>query len=82
MSLSRTMLGNRPLLRVELSWATAALGNWTFSILLALYAYAAGDRIVTQGEVGEAFYVIAEGTVAVDRRRGTAARARRRRLPR
>ena len=59
------MLGNRPLLRVELSWATAALGNWTFSILLALYAYAAGDRIVTQGEVGEAFYVIAEGTVAV-----------------
>ena len=42
MSLLRTMLGNRALLRVELSWATAALGNWTFSILLALYAYAEG----------------------------------------
>ena len=27
--------------------------------------FSAGDRIVTQGEVGEAFFVIAEGTVAV-----------------
>ena len=42
MSLLRTMLGNRELLRVELAWAAAALGNWTFSILLALYAYREG----------------------------------------
>ena len=35
-------MGNRALLRVELSWATAALCNWTFSILFALYAYAEG----------------------------------------
>ena len=42
LSLLRTLLGNGALVRVELTWATAALGNWTFSILLALYAYAHG----------------------------------------
>jgi MFS family permease len=36
------MLGNPALLRIESTWATAALGNWTFSILLALYAYERG----------------------------------------
>jgi hypothetical protein len=37
----------------------------TLALRLRERRYAAGDRIVTQGEVGEAFYVIAEGTVAV-----------------
>ena len=36
------MLGNRALVRIELAWAAAAFGNWMFSILLALYAYAEG----------------------------------------
>jgi Cyclic nucleotide-binding domain/Major Facilitator Superfamily len=36
------MLGNRALVRIEVAWAAASLGNWAFSILLALYAYAEG----------------------------------------
>lgn len=35
----RAMLANRDLARVEGVWAAASLGNWAFSILLALYAY-------------------------------------------
>lgn len=42
MALLRTMLGNRHLARVEVAWAAATLGNWAFSILLALYAYRQG----------------------------------------
>ena len=42
MSLLRTLLGNRDLTRIELAWAASALGNWAFSILLALYAYREG----------------------------------------
>ena len=42
MTLLRTALGNRDLTRIELAWATATLGNWAFSILLALYAYRQG----------------------------------------
>ena len=41
MELLRTTLGNRDLSRIEVAWATATLGNWAFSILLALYACAA-----------------------------------------
>jgi MFS family permease len=41
-SLLRSLLANRDLTRVELAWATAALGNYAFSILLALYAYRHG----------------------------------------
>jgi MFS family permease len=40
--LLRTVLGNRDLARVELALASSSLGNWAFSILLALYAYRAG----------------------------------------
>ena len=42
MELLRTTLGNRDLTRIELAWAAASLGNWAFSILLALYAYRQG----------------------------------------
>ena len=42
MKLLRTMLGNRDLARIELAWATASLGSWSFAILLALYAYRKG----------------------------------------
>ena len=42
MKLLRTMAGNRDLARIELAWAASSLGNWAFSILLALYAYRAG----------------------------------------
>ncbi len=42
MGLLRTALGNRDLARLELAWATSSLGNWAFSILLALYAYRQG----------------------------------------
>ena len=42
MELLRTTLGNRDLSRIEVAWATATLGNWAFSILLALYAYRQG----------------------------------------
>ena len=42
MKLLRTTLGNRDLTRIELAWAAATLGNWAFSILLALYAYRQG----------------------------------------
>lgn len=42
MKLLRTMLGNGDLARVELAWAASSLGNWAFSILLALYAYRQG----------------------------------------
>lgn len=38
----RAMLANRELARVETVWAAASLGNWAFSILLALYAYRQG----------------------------------------
>jgi MFS family permease len=41
-ALLRTLLGNRDLTRVELAWAASSLGNWAFSILLALYAYREG----------------------------------------
>jgi len=37
-----TMLRNRDLARIESAWATSSLGNWAFSILLALYAYRQG----------------------------------------
>jgi hypothetical protein len=40
--LLRTVLGNRDLARIEAAWAAASLGNWSFSILLALYAYRQG----------------------------------------
>src|SRR5215216_1333076 len=36
------MLRNRDLARIESAWATSSLGNWAFSILLALYAYRQG----------------------------------------
>jgi MFS family permease len=36
------MLGNRELARIESAWAASSLGNWAFSILLALYAYRQG----------------------------------------
>jgi MFS family permease len=39
MDLLRTTLGNRDLTRIEAAFAVAALGNWAFSILLAIYAY-------------------------------------------
>ena len=42
MKLLRTLVANRDLARVELAWAAASLGNWAFSILLALYAYREG----------------------------------------
>jgi predicted MFS family arabinose efflux permease len=42
MALLRTTLGNRDLTRIEAAWAVASLGNWAFSILLALYAYRQG----------------------------------------
>ena len=42
MDLLRTTLANRDLTRIELAWASASLGNWAFSILLALYAYRQG----------------------------------------
>jgi hypothetical protein len=41
-SLLRALLANRDLTRVEMAWATAALGNYAFTILLALYAYRHG----------------------------------------
>jgi hypothetical protein len=37
--LLRTALGNRGIARLEAGWALASLGQWTFSITLALYAY-------------------------------------------
>jgi hypothetical protein len=40
--LLRTLLGNGELVRIELAWAASSLGNWAFSILLALYAYREG----------------------------------------
>ena len=42
MSLLRTLLRNRDLTRISLAWAASSLGNWAFSILLALYAYRQG----------------------------------------
>jgi MFS family permease len=42
MKLLRTVFGNRELARLELAWAAASLANWTFSIVLALYAYRQG----------------------------------------
>jgi Cyclic nucleotide-binding domain/Major Facilitator Superfamily len=42
MELLRTTLGNRDLTRIEAAFAVAALGNWAFSILLAIYAYRQG----------------------------------------
>ncbi len=42
MKLLRTTLGNRDLVRIEVAFAAATLGNWAFSILLALYAYRQG----------------------------------------
>ncbi len=42
MTLLRTMAANRDLARIEAAWAAASLGNWAFSILLALYAYRQG----------------------------------------
>jgi MFS family permease len=42
MALLRTALANRDLTRLEVAWAAATLGNWAFSILLALYAYRQG----------------------------------------
>jgi predicted MFS family arabinose efflux permease len=41
-TLLRTVLANRDLARIELAWAASSLGNWAFSILLALYAYRQG----------------------------------------
>jgi predicted MFS family arabinose efflux permease len=37
--LLRTALGNRGIARLEAGWAFMSLGQWTFSITLALYAY-------------------------------------------
>jgi predicted MFS family arabinose efflux permease len=42
MKLLRTVVANPGLARLELAWATASLANWSFSILLALYAYRQG----------------------------------------
>jgi len=42
MTLLRTMAANRDLARIEVAWAASSLGNWAFSILLALYAYRQG----------------------------------------
>src|SRR4051794_9949780 len=39
MRLVRTVLGNRAIARLEAASALTALGAWTFSIALALYAY-------------------------------------------
>ena len=39
LGLLRTALLNRDIARLEASWALASLGMWSFSILLALYAY-------------------------------------------
>src|ERR671928_595284 len=39
MGLVRTVLGNRAIAQVEAAAALTALGAWTFSIALALYAY-------------------------------------------
>ena len=39
MGSARTLLGNRTLARCEQAWAVSVLGTWTFSIVLALYAY-------------------------------------------
>jgi hypothetical protein len=40
--LLRAVLANRALARLELAWAAATLGNWAFSIVLAVYAYRQG----------------------------------------
>jgi MFS family permease len=40
-TLLKTVLRNRALALLELTWATAQLGLWAFSILLSLYAYRA-----------------------------------------
>ncbi len=42
MKLLRAVVANRALARLELAWAAAALGNWAFSIVLAVYAYRQG----------------------------------------
>ena len=42
MRLLLTMLGNSDLARIQSAWAASSLGNWAFSILLALYAYRQG----------------------------------------
>jgi hypothetical protein len=49
----RTVAGNRGLARCEAGWALASLGNWTFSIVLGLYAY------YEQGPAGIALAVAA-----------------------
>jgi hypothetical protein len=38
--LFRTALLNRDIARLGVCWASASLGMWSFSILLAVYAYA------------------------------------------
>ena len=45
MTLLRALLANRDLARVEAAWAAAALGDYAFSILLALYARSEETRL-------------------------------------
>ena len=42
MSLLATVVHNRNLALVGVAWAASSLGNWAFSILLAIYAYRGG----------------------------------------
>ena len=42
MRLLETAAANRQIARLEGAWASASLGTWAFSILLALYAYQVG----------------------------------------
>jgi MFS family permease len=41
-TLRATVLGNRHLALLELGWAASSVGNWAFSIVLAIYAFEEG----------------------------------------
>ena len=71
-------LSTPDLQRLQLGWVTSAVGGWVAFIALAVHAYdvgrvAAGEAVVNEGDYGDRFYVVVQGSLDVTGERGASA---------
>ena len=64
--------------RCEPGWVTSAVAGWVVFIALAVHAYdvgrvAAGEAVVNEGDYGDRFYVVVQGSLDVTGERGASA---------
>jgi len=71
-------LSTPDLQRLQLGWVTSAVAGWVVFIALAVHAYdvgrvAAGEAVVNEGDYGDRFYVVVQGSLDVTGERGASA---------